>query len=77
MRVAIVVGVLGIGLLLVIGLVAGISHGAFDPYGQRTSLGAAVTVWHDDQRFVTCWLVNQVGGKTLAISCLPDAQVAR
>ena len=52
--------VIAIALLLTIG-----QAGAAMP--------AEVSVWHDDQRNVTCWLfwAHQKGG----ISCLPDSQL--
>ena len=34
-----------------------------------------ISVWHDDQRQVTCWLSHVYVGNS--ISCLPDSQIKR
>lgn len=36
-------------------------------------LGSSITIWHDDDRNVTCWIYDAIhrGG----ISCLPDSQL--
>lgn len=37
-------------------------------------LATQITIWHDDQRQVTCWLY---GGSNGGISCLPDGEIQR
>ena len=34
-----------------------------------------ITVWHDDQRAVTCWIYQNSWSKASGISCLPDKDI--
>ncbi|KKL47164.1 hypothetical protein LCGC14_2338280 [marine sediment metagenome] len=57
-------------LLLLVGLVLA---GCSKSYGERTEEGwpaNSMSVWHDDDQGVTCWVL--AGGFGAALSCWPD-----
>lgn len=61
---------LGLALLLGVGFVLG----ACTP-GTEVKDTNTITVWHDDQRAVTCWVYHDAWAKVGGISCLPDKDV--
>lgn len=48
--------------------------GACTP-GTEVKDTSQITVWHDDQRAVTCWIYHDSWAKMSGISCLPDKDI--
>ncbi len=41
---------------------------------QDTTYGSAIRFYHDSARQVGCWVLTEIGGYQMSISCLPDSQ---
>lgn len=63
-------GAIGLALLLV-----GFALlGACAP-GTEAKDSSQVSIWHDDQHGVTCWIYHDAWAKMSGISCLPDKDI--